>query len=288
MTLVEAIRSTLQRRRLAPRTGQAYLRWILAFIRAHQGRHPRQMGAQEIATFLDQLTAQRRAAATRAQALHALVFLYKHVLSLPLPPIPDDPRPRHPERRPSILSRSEVQTLLDALHPPFRLIAQVLYGSGLRLAECLALRVTDLDFDRQRIRVADGADTPPREAPLPASLRQHLREHLDEVTRCRPIARPLGAAALPDRDLPAASPLLWPLPPSAMVKAMREAVRATQLDTGVTCRTLRDCFAVHLLEAGTSLRTVQHLLGHRDLRTTRIYAQLAERAPLGVVSPLDR
>jgi integrase len=174
MTLVEAIRCTLQRRRLSPRTGQAYLRWILAFIRAHAGRHPRRMGALEIATFLDRLAAQRRAAATRAQALHAIVFLYKHVLSLPLPPIPGGPRPRLPEPRPSALLRSEVQTLLDALHPPFRLIAEVLYGSGLRLAECLALRVTDIDFDRQRIRVAEGADTPPREAPLPASLRQRL------------------------------------------------------------------------------------------------------------------
>jgi integron integrase len=249
------------------------------------------------------------------QALCAVVFLYRRVLQVAVPDLDGLQRARRPQHLPTVLSRREVMALLDQLGPPFRLIAELYYGSGLRLMEALALRVKDIDLDRRQIRVRRPKGNHDRAALLPASVRDGLRAQLDRVAdRHRAeLAAGRGEVDLPDalrRKLPgAATSLAWQyvfpasrpctdpatgrlvlyhLHESAVQKAVTAAARAAGIDKRAGIHTLRHSFATALLEAGTDLRTIQTLLGHKDVRTTMIYTHIVDRGPLGVISPLDR
>jgi integron integrase len=316
MTLFEAIRATFRRLHDSPRTEEAYLHWIRAFLRFHANRHPRDLGSPEIVAFLNDLATVRRVSASTAnQALCALVFLYRRVLDLPSPELTGLQRAQRPAHLPVVLSRPDVTRLFDHLDPPFRLIGELLYGSGLRLAEALSLRVKDVDLDRRQLTIRRAKGDQDRPALLPAALRDPLRAQLDQVAarHRHEFAAGRGAVDLPDalaRKLPGAgTSLAWQylfpasrpctdpatgalvlhhLHDTAVQKAIAAAVRAARLDKRASCHTLRHSFATHLLEAGTDLRTIQTLLGHKDVRTTMIYTHILDRGPLGVLSPLDR
>ncbi|XXT21169.1 integron integrase [Sorangium sp. So ce429] len=316
MTLIEAVRATVRRLHYSPRTEEAYVHWIRKFIRFHSGKHPRRMGAEEVTAFLNELAVARRiAASTQNQALCALLFLYKRVLDLQIPRLEALERARRPEHLPSVLSRQETLTLLEHLVPPFRLIGELLYGSGLRLLEALSIRVKDVDLERRQIVVRRGKGQHDRPALLPARARDGLHAQLDSVARRHKTELAAGRGEV---DLPhalrgkmprAATSLAWQylfpasrpctdpatgrqvlyhLHESAVQRAVHDAGRAAGLAKRATCHTLRHSFATHLLEAGTDIRTIQTLLGNKDVRTTMVYTHIIDRGPLGVISPLDR
>lgn len=316
MTLFEAVSVTIRRLHYSPRTEEAYLHWVREFIRFHNRRHPREMGAAEITAFLNDLAVRRRSSAsTQNQALCALVFLYRKVLEIEMPALEGLQRAQRPDHLPTVLSRRDVLALLDRLEPPFRLLGEILYGAGLRVNEALSLRVKDVDLERHQITVRRGKGAHDRAALLPARAREGLRAQI-ELVRRRHLAE-LNAgrgevdlphalrAKMPDAAsslawqylFPASRPCIDPasgrvvlhhLHETALQKAVRDAAEAAQLDKRATCHTLRHSFATHLLEAGTDIRTIQALLGHKDVRTTMIYTHIVDRGPLGVVSPLDR
>ncbi len=316
MTLREAVCATIRRLHYSPRTEEAYLQWISAFIGFHGGRHPREMGAAEVTAFLNDLAVERHvAASTQNQALCAIVFLYQRVLGIEVPQLVGLERARRPHHLPAVLSRREVFALLDHLEPPFRLIGEILYGSGLRLMEALAIRIKDVDRERRQITVRRGKGQHDRAALLAARVRDGLRARIDEVAGRHRIelAAGRGEVDLPDalrEKMPhAASSLAWQylfpasrpctdpvtgglvlhhVHESAVQKAVSAAARAAKIDKRAGCHTLRHSFATSLLESGTDIRTIQTLLGHKDVRTTMIYTHIVDRGPLGVVSPLDR
>ncbi|MEZ4410037.1 MAG: integron integrase [Polyangiales bacterium] len=316
MTLFEAVSITLRRLHYSPRTEEAYLRWVREFVRFHNRRHPREMGAAEITAILNDLAVRRRtSAATQNQALCALVFLYRKVLELEMPALDGLERARRPEHLPNVLSRGDDRALLDRLEPPFRLLGELLYGSGLRVQEALCLRVKDIDLDRHQIIVRRGKGAHDRAALLPALTRPGLAAQIEAVRRRHraELAAGRGEVDLPHAlrakmpgaatsfawqyVFPASRPctdpatgriVLYHLHETALQKAVRDAAVAAGIDKRATCHTLRHSFATHLLEAGTDIRTIQALLGHKDVRTTMIYTHVVDRGPLGVVSPLDR
>jgi len=316
MTLFEAVSTTIRRLHYSPRTEEAYLHWVREFVRFHNRRHPREMGAAEITAFLNDLAVRRHtSASTQNQALCALVFLYRKVLELDMPALEGLERARRPDHLPNVLSRRDVVALLDRLEPPFRLLGELLYGSGLRLQEAISLRVKDVDLERHQITVRRGKGAQDRAALLPARAREGLTAQLELARRRHAAERALGRGEV---DLPsalrtkmpyAATSLAWQyvfpasrpctdpatgrmvlhhLHDSALQKAVRDAADAAKINQRATCHTLRHSFATHLLEAGTDIRTIQALLGHKDVRTTMIYTHIVDRGPLGVVSPLDR
>jgi integron integrase len=254
-------------------------------------------------------------ASTQGQALSAILFLYWHVLERDLGQLPAIPRARTPERMPVVLSRGEVPRVLAELAGPVRLVAMLLYGSGLRLLECLQLRVKDLDFDRHEIVVRQGKGRKDRVTMLPASVRRDLERHLELVKaqHASDLAAGYGRVALPDaldrKDVNAATAWGWQFvfpagricrdprwgPPtryhlheSAVQRAVTEAVRRAGIAKRASCHTFRHSFATHLLEDGYDIRTVQELLGHRDVSTTMVYTHVLNRSRLGVRSPIDR
>jgi len=316
MTLFEAVSTTLRRLHYSPRTEEAYLAWVRAFVRFHNRRHPRDLGAAEITAFLNDLAVrQRTSASTQNQALCALVFLYRKVLALDMPALDGLERARRPEHLPNVLSRPAVRSLLDQLQPPFRLLGELLYGAGLRVNEALSLRIKDVDLERHQITIRRGKGAHDRAALLPASCRASLAAQIDAVRKLHhtELAAGRGEVDLPEAlraKMPHAAtsfPWQYLFPASrpctdpntsrsvhyhphdtALKKAVGAATSAAGLDQRATCHTLRHSFATHLLEAGTDIRTIQTLLGHQDVRTTMIYTHVVDRGPLGVVSPLDR
>lgn len=274
------------------------------------------MGAAEVSAFLSSLAVRDKvAASTQNQALSALLFLYKEVLLTPLPSIELKERARMPMRLPVVLAREEVRRVLAQLTGVARLVASLLYGSGLRLTECLELRVKDIDFDRRSITVRRGKGQKDRTTLLPASIAGALREHLADVreTHGHDVARGLGRAVLPDaleRKYPNAStewgwqfvfpaaricrdpaygpPSRFHLHESVIQRAVTEAVRASGITKRASCHTFRHSFATHLLEGGYDIRTVQELLGHADVSTTMLYTHVLDKGPMGVKSPADR
>jgi integron integrase len=300
---------------MSRRTEDAYVGWIRRFILFHGRRHPREMGAAEVVVFLTHLAAHDHVgASTQNQALSALLFLYREILDRELEGL--DAAARAPASRPLpvVLSRDEVRRLLAALHGAHRLVATLLYGGGLRLLEGLRLRVEDLDVERRQILVRDGKGERDRRTPFPASAAAALRAHLERVhtLHLRDRERGIGpwlpgalGRKLPNARLewawywafPAQRPGLDPrsgerfrhhLHETALQRAVRQAARDAGIAKRVTCHSLRHSFATHLLEDGADIRTVQQLLGHRDLRTTMIYTHVLDRGPLGVTSPADR
>ena len=313
--LLHAVRSNIRLRHLSQRTESAYLAWIRRYVRFHGTRHPSELGEREVLEFLTWLVEKRHvSASTQAQALAALLFLYRHVLGRSLTLEGSIPRGRAPIRLPVVLSRSEVGRLLDALDGTPALIGRLAYGAGLRLLEALTLRVKDLDLERGEIRVRRGKGGKDRVTMLPAALVTPLREHLDRVERLhrRDLARGAGKVMLPEAlrvKYPKASSSWvwqWVFPagrcyrdretgewwrhhyhPTAVQRAIADAVRRVKLAKRASCHTLRHSFATHLLEAGYDIRTVQELLGHRDVSTTMIYTHVLNKGGRGVKSPLD-
>jgi integron integrase len=313
--LLDQVREALRVKHYAIRTEQAYLDWIKRFIRYHHQRHPRELGGAEVAAFLTHLAVEGHvAASTQNQALAALLFLYREVLRQELVYPMETVRARESQHLPAVLTKEEARRVIAQLTGIHQLLAKLLYGSGLRLLEALRLRVKDLDFERRAIIVRDTKGNEDRITMLPDSLIEPLKEHLLRVKRLHQedLAKGYGSVYLPDaleRKLPNASrEWLWQyvfpsdqlsndprsgvtrrhhLDESGLQRAVRQAALAVGLDKRVTCHTFRHSFATHLLEDRYDIRTVQELLGHKDVKTTMIYTHVLQRGGLAVRSPLD-
>ncbi len=314
--LLEQVRQRLRVKHYSVRTEQAYVGWIRRFILANGKRHPRDMGEREVEAFLTVLATKGNVAAgTQNQALSALLFLYREVLKLELPWMENVVRAKRPRRIPAVLSREEVTRLLAALEGPAWLMAALLYGTGMRLMECIRLRIKDVDFDRGEIVVRNGKGGKDRRVPLPLRLRESLRAAIEHacLLHASDLADGLGEAWLPHalaRKYPNAAretgwQYVFPSPQrsvdprsgktrrhhvddSVLQRAVRSARKLAMIDKPATCHTLRHSFATHLLEAGHDIRTVQELLGHKDVATTQIYTHVLGRGAGAVLSPLDR
>jgi len=313
--LLDQVRDTIRRRGYSYRTEGAYVHWIKRFIYFSGKRHPVTLGAAHVTAFLNHLSSERDvAAATQNQALSALLFLYREVLVQPLPWLDELDRAKRPARLPAVLTRGEVQRLLGAMRGTKWLMASLLYGAGLRLTECLKLRVKDIDFEYRQILVRDGKGAKDRVTMLPESTIEPLREQLASARALHDadLAAGYGDVELPDalaRKYPRA-PYEWAwkfvFPSSKrstdprtgvirrhhvyenyVARGVKNAVRAARIDKLVSCHTLRHSFATHLLESGYDIRTVQELLGHSDVSTTMIYTHVLNKGGRGVKSPLD-
>ena len=313
---VDRLREAIRARHYSRRTEQAYWYWIRYFIHYYGKRHPAEMGAEEVSRFLSWLATERNvAAATQNQALSALLFLYRQVLSAELPWLDRMVRAQRPVRVPVVLTEAEVRRLLEQLEGAARLMAGLLYGAGLRQIECLALRVKDIDFAYRQVLVRDGKGAKDRVTMLPEHLVQPLQAHLGRVRALhgRDLKAGFGETRLPyalARKYPrAAREWAWQfvfpsathsadpeggatrrhhVHPDTLGKAVTHAARAAGIEKHVTCHTLRHSFATHLLERGYDIRTVQELLGHSDVSTTMIYTHVLNRGGRAVRSPLDR
>jgi integron integrase len=314
--LLDAVRERIRVKHYSRRTETAYVGWIRRFILFHDKRHPRDMGGPEVEAFLTHLAvAADVAAGTQNQALSALLFLYREVLGIELPWLESVTRAKRPQRVPTVLTQDEVHRVLARLQGRDWLMASLLYGTGMRLMECMRLRVKDVDFARNEITVRDGKGGKDRRTVLPASLVDPLRhqvDHVREVLR-EDLASAWAGVWLPHalaRKYPhAARELAWQYvfpsvqrsidPLSGLVRrhhidekglqrAMTRAVRGAGIAKPASCHTLRHSFATHLLEAGYDIRTVQELLGHKDVSTTQVYTHVLNRGGRGVLSPLDR
>lgn len=313
--LLDRVRQALRLRHLSPRTEAAYVAWIRRFVFFHAKRHPDEMGAFEVVAFLSDLAVRGRvSASTQNQALAALLFLYREVLGRELDGLDDAVRARRARTLPVVLSRDEVRRLLAQLPPTPRLVGTLLYGGGLRLLEALRLRVKDVDFARRQLVLREPKAGRDRAVPLPRIAEAPLRRHLAAVRRLHEsdLARGLVGPPLPGglaRKYPHA-PREWAwqwvfpatrigtdpdtgrrfrhhLHETAMQRAVKLASQRARLTKRATCHALRHSFATHLLEDGADIRTVQELLGHRELRTTMIYTQVLAQGPLGLRSPAD-
>ncbi len=314
--LLEQVRARMRLKHYSLRTEQAYSYWIRRYIRAWLPRHPRDLDGKAVESFLTGLaTRDNVAASTQNQALSALLFLYREVLGMELAWMENVVRAKRPRRLPVVLSQAQVAQLLARMAGRESLMAGLLYGSGLRLMECARLRVKDVDLARNEITVRDGKGGKDRMTVLPGALRERLARQLAEVRllHSRDLACGLGRVHLPHalaRKYPnaAAEPAWQYVFPATRIsldprdgvrrrhhideKVLQAAVRRAALEAGfdkpVTPHTLRHCFATHLLEAGADIRTVQELLGHKDVATTQIYTHVLNRGARGVLSPLDR
>ena len=313
--LLDRLSAEARRRRLSLRTEKAYRGWVRRFVLFHGKRHPAELGAEAVSSFLTALAVDLGVApATQNQALAALLFLYREVLGIDLGPLPEATRASRPKRLPVVLSRDEARHVISVFTGVERLVALLLYGGGLRLLEALRLRVKDLDFERHEITVRSGKGDQDRRTMLPATAAIELAPHLERVRRLhhQDLAAGLGRVELPGalaRKLPrAAEEWAWQwifpsakfaadprsgatrrhhLYPERIQRAVVAAARAAGIPKRVTCHTLRHSFATHLLEAGYDIRTVQELLGHRQVTTTMIYTHVLNKGGLGVRSPLD-
>jgi integron integrase len=314
--LLDRVRAEIRARHYSRRTEEAYVHWIRGYILFHGKRHPADLGAAHVTAFLTSLATERSvAASTQNQAFSALTFLYRDVLRQDLGVIQHAPRAKSPFRVPVVLSVNEVRRVPGQMSGTSWLVASLLYGAGLRLQECLELRVKDVDFDRREITVRRGKGQKDRRVMLPETLRGALRQHLDAVREVHQadVAAGFGRVVLPGalaRKLPRAPtewrwqfvfpaaricrdprfgpPSRYHLHESVIQRAVTEAARRAGLAKRATCHTFRHSFATHLLEAGYDIRTVQELLGHSDVTTTMIYTHVLNRGGLGVTSPIDR
>lgn len=313
--LLDQVRTLLRARHYSRRTEDTYVDWIRRFVHFHGLRHPRDLGRAEVEAFLTHLAVERNvAASTQNQARAALLFLFREVLGLPTEEPWDVVAAKAPGRLPTVLTKAEVRALLAQLSGVDRLMAELLYGSGLRLMECIRLRVKDVDFAQRQVLVRDGKGAEDRVTMLPAGVVPALRQHLARVRAIhrQDLSDGFGAVYLPfalERKYPnAAREWAWqyvfpadrisPDPrsgihrrhhrdESTLQKAVRAAVRAAGIAKHASCHTLRHSFATHLLENGYDIRTVQELLGHKDVATTMIYTHVLNRGAMGVRSPLD-
>lgn len=313
--LLDQVRDACRVRHYSLRTESAYTDWIRRFILFHDKRHPNEMGAAEINCFLTHLAVQRNvAASTQNQAFAALLFLYKEVLKVDPGRLEGIVRAKRPQRIPVVLTKSEVRQVLAQLQDTCLLMAELLYGSGMRLIECLRLRVKDLDFEQNEIAVRHGKGGKDRRTMLPEILNAKLLQHLERVRRLhqKDLTNGFGQVQMPfalDRKLPgAAGEWKWQFVfPSAVLsvdprsgikrrhhahegsvgREITAAVKRSGINKRATSHSFRHSFATHLLEAGYDIRTVQELLGHEDVSTTMIYTHVLNKGGRGVKSPLD-
>jgi len=314
--LLDRVRIAIRTRHYSLRTEEAYVGWIRRFIFFHNKRHPADMEEPEINSFLSHLSVKAHvSASTQNQALCALLFLYRHVLEKPFPNLERLVRAKRTKRLPVVMTRAEVKALLGRLNGTPKLVATLLYGTGMRLMECLRLRVKDVEFGRSLIVVREGKGDKDRRVPLPVVIRQDLATWLSQVKRVheRDIAEGFGSVYLPyalERKYPRAATewgWQWFFPADGRSKdprsgaerrhhiedwgiqrAVAQAVRDVGIKKPVSCHTFRHSFATHLLEEGYDIRTIQELLGHKDLKTTMIYTHVLNRAGgRGVRSPAD-
>lgn len=317
--LLDQLRDALRTRHYSLRTEDAYIRWARRFILFHDKRHPNTMGAEQVVEFLTWLaTEQHVSASTQNQAMSALLFLYRVLLKIDLEGLDTTVRARRPKRLPVVLSPEEVSAALRelrGLHPTHGLMGLILYGSGLRLMECLRLRVRDLDFASHQITLRNGKGGQDRPAILPRTAEPGLKRHLFKVQALHreDLGNSRGRVRLPHalaRKYPwAASRWEWQwvfpasrlsvdprtkhehrhhMHPSGLQRAVAEAGQRAGITRRVTCHVLRHSFATHLLKTGSDIRTVQELLGHRDVKTTMIYTHVLNQGPGAVASPADR
>jgi integron integrase len=298
------------------RTERAYEGWIRRFIIANGRRHPRELGAAHVEAFLTRLAVEGRvAASTQNQALSAVLFLYRDVLGMKLPWMDDVVRAKRPQRVPTVLSQAEVRALLVHMDGRMALLARLLYGTGMRLMEGVRLRVKDVDFARNEITVREGKGGKDRRTVLPSSLVPALQGEVERVhvLHREDLARGMGEVWLPhalSRKYPrAARDLGWQyvfpartisrdprdgqwrrhhLDEAMLSRALKRAQGSAGIDKPVTAHVLRHSFATHLIESGYDIRTVQELLGHKDVATTQIYTHVLNRGAGAVLSPLDR
>jgi len=313
--LMERMTLALRARHYSLRTEQAYAHWVRRFVFFHNLRHPATMAEPEINAFLTHLAVDGKvSSSTQNQALSAILFLYRHIIGREVGRIGDVIRAQRPRRLPVVMSREEVKLVISYLYGEKKIIATLLYGSGMRLMECLRLRVQDIDFEKNQITVRNGKGDKDRVTMLPQSIQPMLREHLRKVSHVhqKDMADGWGAVELPEalarkyprgprswewqwvfpqerrwRNLAAAQEGRHHIDESLVQRAVKEAVARAGLSKRASCHTFRHSFATHLLESGYDIRTVQELLGHRDLKTTMIYTHVLNRGPAGIRSPLD-
>jgi len=312
--LLDQVRDAIRRKHYAYRTEETYVSWIRQYILFHNKRHPQEMGAAEIETFLTYLAQERHvAASTQNQALSAILFLYREVLHQPVANI-EVTWANKPKRLPTVLSQEETQRVISGLIGTNHLMAQLLYGSGLRLMECLRLRVKDVDFAQRHIVVRDGKGFKDRVTLLPELVTTPLQHQLEHVKliHIKDLRDGYGHTSLPDAlsvkypnaDREWGWQYIFPaskvsldkrtdmmrrhhIHESVLQKAVKQAAKQTGIVKPVGPHTFRHCFATHLLESGYDIRTVQELMGHKDVKTTMVYTHVMNKGPLGVRSPLD-
>lgn len=313
--LLDQVRDKIRVKHYSIRTEQAYLDWVKRFVLFHGKRHPEAMGAAEVEAFLTHLAVERNvASSTQNQALSAILFLYKEVLGKDLPWLENVERAKRPARLPVVLTPAEVRAVMAHLDGRHRVMAGLLYGAGLRLMECVRLRVKDVDFAYQQITVRDGKGNKDRVTMLPQSVVEPLRDHLAKVRilHGRDVEEGFGEVYLPfalERKYPRAGrewgwQYVFPatkrsvdprsgkerrhhIDEQSLQRAVKNAVRLAGVNKQASCHTFRHSFATHLLESGYDIRTVQELLGHNDVSTTMIYTHVLNKGGKGVRSPLD-
>jgi integron integrase len=314
-SLFAVVRDRLRLRHYSLRTEKSYIWWMRRYIRFCGGRHPRELGVTEITTFLTHLAVDMKvSASTQNQALQALLFLYRGVLDIELPLIDQAVRATRPRRLPVVLTRDEVRRVLSQLQGSSRLIVGLLYGSGLRLNEALELRVKDMDLDRRALTIRDGKGGKDRVTVIPAELVAPLRTHLAALRAWFERERSVGAPGVPlPEALKAKNPgagtslgwqwvfpsrtlcsdpydgtkVRWHIYDRTLQRTVSQAIHRAGITKPAGCHTFRHCFATHLLESGSDIRTVQELLGHSDVKTTQIYTHVLNRGGQAVRSPLD-
>ena len=314
--LLDQVRTAIRRKHYSIRTEEAYVDWIKRYIFFHNKRHPQEMGEREIEQFLNHLAVEKNvAASTQNQALSALVFLYRVVLVKEIGWLDNLERAKQPQRLPVVLTETEVRDVLAHLEGRHWLMASLLYGAGLRLMECVRLRVKDIDFEYRQITVRDGKGNKDRVTMLPQASADLLRHQLDKtrVLHRQDLATGHGEVFLPyalerkyknaGREwgwqyvFPALKLSLDPrsgksrrhhVDEKSLQRAVKQAVQAARMTKRATCHTFRHSFATHLLRNGYDIRTVQDLLGHKDVSTTMIYTHVLNRGGRGVRSPLDQ
>jgi len=313
--LLDVARQRIRLKHYSFRTEKAYVHWIRRFVLFHNRRHPRELGKAEIEAFLTHLAMDRKvAASTQNQAFNALLFLYREVLQLDMPQLDSVQRAKQPRHLPVVLSPDEVRLVLAQLDGKYWIAASLLYGSGLRLLECLRLRVQDVDFGIGQLVVRGGKGNKDRVTVLPGSATEALKDHLKKVHAIhrQDLDRGLGRVYLPPalvRKYPNA-PAEWAwqyvfpsttyvpdrdtgqtvkhhLHEKALQRALRNAVKASGICKRATAHSLRHSFATHLLQRGADIRTIQELLGHKDVSTTMIYTHVVQKGAMGVSSPMD-
>lgn len=313
--LLDQVRHAVRARHYSLRTEDTYVRWVKRFILFHDKRHPREMGLQEVQQFLTHLAVDGQvAASTQSQALSALLFLYQQVLKQEIGWLEEVVRAKQPQRLPVVLTQAEVAAVLRQLSGTPWMMATLLYGAGLRLMECIRLRVKDVDFAYNQIVVRDGKGQQDRVTMLPQQVKEPLQQHLRTVKGLHEQDRQAGAGHVylpyalerkyPNAHrewiwqyvFPAAKPSQDPRTGIirrhhahrlVLQRAVQDAVRKAQLSKPANCHAFRHAFATHLLEAGYDIRTVQELLGHKDVSTTMIYTHVLNRGGRGVKSPAD-
>jgi len=314
--LLEQVKDKLRLKHYSIRTENSYVPWIKRYILFHNKRHPKDMGKQEIEEFLTHLAVDLRvASSTQNQAFNALLFLYREVLDIEIDEQINAVRAKKPRKLPTVMSKGETFKLIENLDGIHQLMSKLLYGSGLRLMECVRIRVKDIDFELNQVVVRDGKGAKDRITVLPEDVKSSLRKHLEKIKLLHQddLDKGYGRVYLPfalERKYPNANrewgwQYVFPskslstdprsgeirrhhINESTLQKALKRAVKFLKINKPVSCHTFRHSFATHLLEDGYDIRTVQELLGHKDVNTTMIYTHVLSKGGMVVRSPLDR